>query len=156
MADKQEPIKIKDWIYYTNPPHIKGMDCVFRAKEIVETRDKGRFRVLDDSGNWYELSYCRHATQEEIKKQTPKRSQPKYPMDYLFSVADKIHKTNPTRKIILNTLMDVWGDGTEYGYLRSKSDDKYFRDKREKRRKNSFDMAMTNIDNLINNKNKSK
>ncbi len=86
------------------------------------------------------------------KEETPKRSVPKYPMDYLFSVADKLHKTVPTRAIILNTLKEIWADGADYGYQRRIADRRVFIDRREKRIKNSKDMAFTNIDNLIHNK----
>ena len=88
------------------------------------------------------------------KEPVPKRSAPKHPKDYLLSIADKIHKTVPSLTILYNTLNEVWAHGADYGYQRRIEDEKYFRDKRDQRRKNSWDMAATNIDNLIHNKQK--
>jgi len=86
------------------------------------------------------------------KKKQTKRSSPKYPMDYLFSVADKIHKIQPPRETILNNLKEIWANGADYGYQRRISDAKIFKEKKEKHRKKSFDTFIENTDNLIHTK----
>ena len=75
-------------------------------------------------------------------------------MDYLFSVADKIHRTNLSFPALFTVVKELWVHGADYGYQRRIHDGRNFKDKREIRRKRSFDMALTNIDNLIHNKNK--
>jgi hypothetical protein len=69
-----------DWLYYSNPPNIKGLDCVVRITKIYETSDLGRFRCQDGDNekNWYELSRCRHATEKEIKAHLRKIADEKY------------------------------------------------------------------------------
>lgn len=84
-----------------------------------------------------------------MAKEKEKRSKPKIPIEYLEAVADRIHTTNPTQEIILNTIKAVWSDGFGRGYLRRISDNSWFHDRRNARLKESFDSIMTNIDNEI-------
>ena len=84
-----------------------------------------------------------------MEKEKEKRSKPKIPIEYLEAVADRIHTTNPTQEIILNTIKAVWSDGFGRGYLRRISDNAWFHDRRNARLKESFDSIMTNIDNEI-------
>ena len=86
------------------------------------------------------------------KKKRTKRTSPKYPLDYLFSVADKIHKIQPPRETILNNIKEIWANGADYGYQRRIGDEVVFRAKRDKRIKESFDKEITQIDDLIHSK----
>jgi hypothetical protein len=78
-----------------------------------------------------------------------RRSKQKYPRVYLLSVADRLLSTRPPVEIILNTLKDIWLNGWESGYVRRIEDGKSFAFRRDERRKHSYDMALTNIENLI-------
>jgi hypothetical protein len=79
----------------------------------------------------------------------PKREPAKVPVDYLLSVADRIHKINPTRKILFNTLVDVYCTAHGSGYQRRIEDDKYFKTKQEKHIQDEFKSIMDNIDDEI-------
>jgi len=65
IEEPKPKFKVGDLVYYTNPPQIKGMDKVFMVCDCVATMDFGRYRIYDGR-DWYEESYCRHATIDEI------------------------------------------------------------------------------------------
>ena len=69
--------------------------------------------------------------------------------DYLFSVADKIHKETPTIPIILNVLKDVLGVGYEKGYAQSTRDKRIVREKHIRRHKESFDNEIEKLEDII-------
>ena len=71
------------------------------------------------------------------------------PVDYLALVADRILTTNPTKAIILNTLMSVWVDGKNYGYFCRMKESKTFKDRREGKIKEIFDALKDRIDDNI-------
>ena len=55
------------------------------------------------------------------------------PRDYLEAVADSIHRTNPTKEIIVNTLVDVYSTCFEKCYERFIADNNFRRDKEDQR-----------------------
>lgn len=59
--------KVGDWVYYSCPPNIKGLDDVFRIEDIRSTNDIGRYRLKKEEGVWHEANDCRFATQSEIE-----------------------------------------------------------------------------------------
>jgi hypothetical protein len=84
------------------------------------------------------------------KTEPPKgRSKQKYPKEYILSMADRLFTTHPTLEIYQNTLKDLWFKAVEEGMVRSIENSAYFRRKRDERRTRSYDMAITNIGDLI-------
>lgn len=71
---------------------------------------------------------------------------------YLEAAADRILTTSPTREIIYNTQKDIYETGWSEGYLTRIDDSKFFKDKREEHRKNSFGMVKNHIDDIIHEK----
>jgi len=76
------------------------------------------------------------------------------PRDYIEALADRISCTNPTREILINTLVDFYKVAFGHGYQRKESDIKFFKDKQAKRIKESWDKEKDAIDDLIHLKNK--
>jgi hypothetical protein len=76
----------------------------------------------------------------------------KLPMAYIEALATEIHRTQPTKQIIINSLAGFAETLLTKGYLWSMSDDKFFRDKQEKAFTEAWNQERTKIDDLINNK----
>ena len=75
------------------------------------------------------------------------------PMDYIGAMADSIHRTSPSKEILVNTLKGVAEVVGEKFYLKAMSDQKHFKDKQEAHRREDFKREMTSIDDLIHSKN---
>jgi hypothetical protein len=75
------------------------------------------------------------------------------PRDYLEAVADSIHRTNPTKEIILNTLIDVYSTCFEKCYERFISDNNFRRVKTEKRFEADWKKFKDEVDDRIHTKN---
>jgi hypothetical protein len=78
LVEPEPKFKVGDWVYYTNPPHMKGLDCVFRIEDIRGTSDRGRFRLSESSESWYKSDHCRLATPQEIESHLKKICDEKY------------------------------------------------------------------------------
>lgn len=62
----------------------------------------------------------------------------KLPSDYIMSIADKIHKTNPSREILYNTLVEFASVIGEKFYMRRLEDEKWLKEKKEARLRKGF------------------
>lgn len=78
------------------------------------------------------------------------------PADYIMSVADKIHKTNPSLEITYNTLVEMAGVIFEKGYERKAEDVKWFKEKQEKRIREGFNAFKDWLEDFIQGKNQNK
>lgn len=76
----------------------------------------------------------------------------KLPMAYIEALADKIHREQPTKQIIINTLAEFAETLLTKGYTWCQSDDKFFRSKQEKAFESDWNNQRTLIDDLINSK----
>jgi len=74
------------------------------------------------------------------------------PRDYLEAVADSIHRTNPTKEIIINTLVDVYSTCFEKCYERFINDNNFRRDKEDQRFEADWKKFKDEVDDLVNNK----
>jgi len=74
------------------------------------------------------------------------------PVAYLNSVADSIHRTNPTREIVFNKLREVYCTLVDKVYQKCLDDIKFFRDKQNKAIENDFKKQKDAIDDLIHSK----
>ena len=85
-----------------------------------------------------------------------KRSNRNYflPREYIEALADRISSTNPTKAILVNTLVDFYNIAFGHGYQRKESDIKFFKDKQSRRIKESWNREKDSIDDLIHQKNK--
>ena len=85
-----------------------------------------------------------------------KRSDRKYsvPRDYIESLADRIFTTNPTKEILINTLVDFYEVSFGHGYQRKDSDIRFFKEKRDKQIKVAWNKERDGIDDDIHKKNK--
>lgn len=83
-----------------------------------------------------------------------KRSDRRYklPLDYILGVADKIHKANPSKDILLNILTEVYEVAYERGYQRRILDNTYFNSKREKHISDEWNKIRESIDDEIHSK----
>ena len=73
----------------------------------------------------------------------------KKPSSYLYSVADSIHRTSPSMEILFNTLSEVYETAYDRGYERRIADDKWFKERREKRLKKGFNAFLDSLEDLI-------
>ena len=73
-------------------------------------------------------------------------------MAYIEALADKLHKEQPTKQIIINTLAGFAEELIAKGYIKHISDAKFFRAKQEKHFEEDWNHQRTLIDDLINNK----
>lgn len=76
----------------------------------------------------------------------------KLPTDYISSVADKIHKTNPSADIISNIVTEVYEVAFERGYQRRMSDSTYFKCKQEKHVSDDWNKMKDSIEDEIHSK----
>jgi len=74
------------------------------------------------------------------------------PVDYVMSIADQLHKTNPSRDIIYNTLVGFYGVAFERGWLRRGDDILWFKAKRQQRLDYDFNQFITYLDDLTHDK----
>lgn len=74
------------------------------------------------------------------------------PRDYLEAVADSIHRTNPTKEIIVNTLVDVYSTCFEKCYERFIADNNFRRAKEDSRFEADWKKFKDEVDDLVNNK----
>jgi len=74
------------------------------------------------------------------------------PRDYLEAVADSIHRTNPTKEIIVNTLVDVYSTCFEKCYERFIADNNFRRAKEDLRFEADWKRFKDEVDDLVNNK----
>lgn len=74
--------------------------------------------------------------------------------NYLESVADKIHKSNPTKEIIYNTLLSVFKTATTWGWNLRLNERKIFKNKINQHKKESFNAIKDQIDDQIHSVNK--
>jgi hypothetical protein len=74
------------------------------------------------------------------------------PNDYLLSVADAIHRTNPTKEIVFNKLKEVYCTVVENIYIKCLEDIKFFRDKQNKAIESDFKKQKDSIDDLVHTK----
>ena len=77
----------------------------------------------------------------------------KLPKDYIEALADKIHRTNPTKAILVNTLSEFAEELISKGYSWRISDSKFFKDKKVKHLKEDWDKEITAIEDEMFNKN---
>lgn len=75
------------------------------------------------------------------------------PRDYLEAVADRIHTTNPTKEIIVNTLVDVYTTCFEKCYERFIADNTFRRAKEEQRFESDWKKFKDEVDDRIHDKN---
>jgi hypothetical protein len=75
------------------------------------------------------------------------------PRDYIEAVADSIHRTNPTKEIIVNTLVDFYSTCFEKVYERFISDNNFRRDKENQRFEADWKKFKDEIDDRIHTKN---
>jgi len=80
----------------------------------------------------------------------------KIPNDYLLALADKIHRINPTRDIVYNTLKEVWCVCYDTAYQRCIDDFNYRKNKRNKHISDDFKKIKDEIDDKIHNKETNK
>ncbi len=85
---------------------------------------------------------------------TRKRAKRPYtvPMAYLEAVADNLHRQNPTKTIVLNTVKDIWAKAYADGYARKGEDGLFFKNKREQAMKADFDAFKDQIDDMVHQK----
>lgn len=74
------------------------------------------------------------------------------PTDYLWALADKIHRINPTKEIVYNTLLEVFGVASDNAYQKCLNDVKFRRDKQNARIKQDFNKFKDELEDLIHNK----
>jgi len=75
------------------------------------------------------------------------------PRDYLEAVADSIHRTNPTKEIIVNTLVDVYSTCFEKCYERFIADNNFRRAKEDQRFEADWKKFKDEVDDRIHIKN---
>jgi hypothetical protein len=74
------------------------------------------------------------------------------PIDYLWSLADKIHKINPTKVIVFNTLKETYCVAGDSAYQKALNDARFFKNKKEQHFKEYWNGLQDYIDDVINNK----
>jgi hypothetical protein len=86
---------------------------------------------------------------------TRKRSDRKYnlPVTYITSIADKIHKLNPSMDILINILSEFYEVSYEKGYTRHQEDCNFLKAKREKHIADDWNTVKDKIDDEIHSKN---
>lgn len=74
------------------------------------------------------------------------------PKEYLMAVADKLHRLNPTKEIIYNTLLEVSGLIYEKGYTKRWDDFLWFKQKQEKHFEEEYGQFLDFLDDLSHSK----
>ena len=75
------------------------------------------------------------------------------PRDYIEAIADSIHTSNPSKEIIINTLVDFYSVCFEKTYKRFISDNNFRREKEEKRFEADWKRFKDEVDDRIHAKN---
>lgn len=73
----------------------------------------------------------------------------KVPTDYLLSLADSIHRINPSKEIAYNTIKDVYVGGYEDGYVRAQADARFFKAKQKQHIEAEFKQFQDSLDDQI-------
>lgn len=89
---------------------------------------------------------------ETLTTRKRREKQYKIPGSYIMSIADRIHKTNPTREMIFSTLSDFYKIAFEDGWLSKTAQGRQFKEKKEKHIDEDFKKFQDEIDDLIHNK----
>ena len=82
-----------------------------------------------------------------------RRTPPRVPKSRLWNLAKKIVNMPKDSEAVYNTLKDVYSDAYGDGYERNTDDRRFFKEKKEKARRESFNSFKDSIDDLIHNKN---
>jgi len=92
-------------------------------------------------------------TEPLVPEEPVNNRQYKIPIGYIRALVDRIYTTNPSRGAMENTFKDVYSMGFDNGYQRRIADSRFFKDKRAKRLKETWDEVRTEIsDNIYQNK----
>lgn len=86
------------------------------------------------------------------KTESPPKNKLRIPIDYLWSVSDAIHQTNPTREIIFNKIKEVFCEGVTKGVFWRLSGAKKFKDKQNTHFKEYWDGLQDYLDDVIHDK----
>lgn len=71
------------------------------------------------------------------------------PKDYLMALADKIWRINPTKKIVYNTLADVYVTASNDSFQWYQNSQKFFKDKQNKHFEDDWNKFKDEIDDFI-------
>ena len=72
----------------------------------------------------------------------------KIPSDYIMSVADQLHRTNPSKDIIYNTLVGFYEVAFEKGYVRKGDDITWFKAKQKAKLDQEFGQFLDYLDDI--------
>ena len=89
---------------------------------------------------------------DKKNKSPQKGHKPRIPIDYLWSCADAIHKTNPTQEITFNKIKEVFCEGFSLGVLWRIDGSRRFKDKQSVHFKEYWDGLQDYIDDVIHKK----
>lgn len=70
-------------------------------------------------------------TREKTDEEKAAARRPKIPTDYIESLADRIHQTQPTKEILVNTINGVWSLAFTRGVSWRMDGERRFREQRE-------------------------
>jgi hypothetical protein len=73
----------------------------------------------------------------------------KLPKTYLESLADRLHRVNPTKAIVYHTLVDVYCKAGVIEYTRCQDDQRFFRDKQKQAFERDWNAFKDEIDDMI-------
>lgn len=74
------------------------------------------------------------------------------PIEYISAVADDLHRINPSKQIVFNTLVGVCKEVYNRGYTRRQEEITKFRQKRSQRMDSEFKLFQTYLDDMIHDK----
>ena len=77
----------------------------------------------------------------------------KLPKEYILSIADNIWRTNPTKEIIYNTLLDMATVIYQKGFERKGDDITFFKRKKQQHLDHNFNQFKDQLDDIIHCKN---
>lgn len=77
----------------------------------------------------------------------------KLPTAYILGIADSLHRQNPTKEIIYNTLIDMATLIYEKGLQRTRDDMAFFKNKQLKHMEDDFNLFKDSLDDMIHIKN---
>jgi hypothetical protein len=73
----------------------------------------------------------------------------KFPTEFINALADRLHRINPTKAIVYNTLKDVYCKADTIGYTRCQDDRRFFKDKQSQEFEKDWNKFKDEIDDLI-------
>jgi hypothetical protein len=73
----------------------------------------------------------------------------KLPKEFLLALADRIHRINPTKAIVYNTLKDVYCRAYEIGYTKRMDDANFFREAQAKAFEKDWNAFKDSVDDMI-------